>query len=165
MLNVYCRKPNQSKNYAYVMVHLSQKSNSIFSHPQRPRDRKRRHRGWENSYTSPCHSRQPVCSEFSLCGILWVPGRSSPASVLSSDRTEGKHASQRKSWSWPSVDDGRQHSTSQVIQRRNRKLFTKRTRDSESETHGLNPSSEQTQCMTLTKHSLFSKVASLAPSI
>lgn len=72
--------------------------------------------------------------------------------------------SQRKSWSRPSAADGRQHPTSQVIRRENRQLYEKNTRlrvwDPRS-----NPSSEQTQCLTLTKHSLFSKVASLAPSI
>ena len=131
MLNVYCIKPNWARNYAYFMFHL------IFSYSQRPRDQKRRHRGWESSSMTPCHSHQPICSESSprLCSVLWVPEWSSPASVLSSDRTRGKHAKAKENpgpgpvwlmagstpplrWSEERTDNS-----------------TKRTQDSESETH------------------------------
>lgn len=145
------------------MSHLSQKSN-WFSHIHNVLETKKE----ETRLTEQLHDTLSFTSAH-LLGVLstavqraWVPGWSSPASVLSSDRTEGKHASQRKSWSRPSAADGRQHSNSGDPKR-------EQTLQKEHKTQSLRPMFKSPALINSvrdpTATSLFSKVASLAPSI
>ena len=165
MLNVYCIKPTWTKSYAYFMFRLSQKSN-WFSHIHNVLETKRGDTGADRTVTwhpvihiSP-FARSPLhgCAACSEC----LDG---PALLLCLVLIEQRGNMQAKENPGPGPMRLMVGSTPPLRwSKEGTKLYKKNTRLRVWDPCS-SPSSEQTQCVTLTKHSLFSKVASLAPSI